>query len=127
MREKRMLFRILGVLLLLLFMVVVDFTGLTQSCSNARPTLPSKTTTPLPANLTTSEARGVVFAAINASTLEVRQSSRWAKAKWYPSSRQWHVTVWPSKEASEKYSGFTYIVDDATRKVLNPPPIYNPK
>jgi hypothetical protein len=35
--------------------------------------------------------------------------------------------VWKTKEDSEKYLGDVYIVDDATGKVLNPPPAYNLK
>jgi hypothetical protein len=86
--------------------------------------LTPKTYTP---NLTRSDAQGIVYSAIKASTPAIQQSAGWMGAEFNTSTRQWHVTVWKSEEDSKKYGGAVYIVDDATGKLLNPPPVYYPK
>lgn len=119
-REIVISFLVIGILVLLVNIIPNFF-------DNSSQNEPPVYTPPTPPNLTYSEARGVVAAATSASTPAIIRSSGWSKAEWYPSSRQWHVTVWSSKEDSEQYAGITYIVDDATGKVLNPPPVYTPK
>ena len=84
-------------------------------------------TPPTPPNFTASQANGIVAAAVSASTPAIRASSGWLHAEFNYSTRQWVVTVWPSEEDSKKYAGHTYLVDDATGKLVNPPPVYNPK
>ncbi|MGA7677700.1 MAG: hypothetical protein WCA51_04915 [Dehalococcoidia bacterium] len=86
-------------------------------------TTPPPETSTSPPNLTGQQAMGVVIAATEASTYTIRQSSGWYKADFNFSTRQWMVTVWASEEDSKKYAGCVYIVDDATGKVLNPPPV----
>lgn len=76
-------------------------------------------------NFTAQQAIGIVVSAINASTPTIRASSGYYSAQFNSSSRQWRVTVWKSEEDSKKCAGATYIVDDVTGKILNPPPVYN--
>jgi len=83
--------------------------------------------TETPPNFTAQQAIGIVAAATEASTPTIRASSRWFSSEFNYSTRQWMVTVWASEEDSKKYGGTVYIVDDATGKVLNPPPVYTPK
>lgn len=94
------------------------------ACATATP--PPKTSTS-PPNLTAQQAQGIVIAAVNASTPTIQQSSHWYKADFNFSTRQWMVTVWASEADSKQYAGSVYIVDDATGKLLNPPPIYIPQ
>ncbi len=80
-----------------------------------------------PPNLTATQALGIVGSALLASTPQTQQMSCWFKTEFNYSNRQWMVTAWASEEDSKKYYGSVYIVDDATGKVLNPPPVYTPK
>ncbi len=80
-----------------------------------------------PPNLTAQQAQGVVISAIHTSTVAIQQRSQYYREEFNYSTRQWMVTVWSSEEDSKQYAGSVYIVDDATGKVLNPPPIYTPK
>lgn len=123
--KKEMAF---GVLISALLALVLLFAG----CGGPKPTPTlTPTTTPGPAStpsLTSTQAMGLVAASLRAAaSLIVRDSAGYFKAEFNYSSRQWVVTVWKTKEDSEKYLGDVYIVDDATGKVLNPPPAYNPK
>ena len=116
--------RIIRITVLILIVLLFVFT----SCTNSTATPTPKTYTPPTApNLTAQQAIGVVVAAIQASTPAVRASSGWFEAKFNYSSRQWTVEVWASENASKEYAGAVYIVDDATGKVINPPPVYTPK
>ena len=96
------------------------------ACDSPTATSQSKTSTYWP-NLTAQQAQGLVIAAINASTPAIQYSSHWYSTQFNYSTRQWMVTVWASENASKEYAGAVYNVDDATGKVLNPPPVYNPK
>jgi len=111
-----------GVIVSVLLSFVLLFTG----CGGAKPTgtlTPTqRASTP---SLTASQAMGLVSTSLNASVL--RGPAHWFKAEFNYTKRQWVVTVWNTKEDSEKYLGDVYIVDDATGKVLNPPPALNPK
>ena len=78
-------------------------------------------------NLTAQQAQGIVVSAIHTSTEAIQQRSNWYRAEFNYSTRQWMITVWATEEDSKQYAGAVYIVDDATGKLLNPPPIYNPK
>ena len=107
-----------------LFFIVPN---LFDNSSQNQPPVYTPPTPPTPPNLTASQAMGVVAAAIRASTPTVRASAGWYEGKFNYSSRQWMVEVWSSENASKQYLGHVYIVDDATGKVLNPPPVYTPK
>jgi len=87
----------------------------------------SPETNPIAPRLTAQQAQGIVIAAINASTYAIRTSSRYFQASFNYSNRQWMVTAWQSEEASKIYAGAVYIVDDTTGKLLNSPPVFNPK
>ena len=78
-------------------------------------------------NLTAQQAQGVVISAINTSTVAIQERAHYYRTEFNYTTRQWMVTAWPSEEDSKQYAGAVYIVDDATGKLLNPPPIYNPK
>lgn len=107
-----------------LFFIVPN---LFDNSSQNQPPVYIPPTPPTPPNLTASQAMGVVAAAIGASTPTVRASAGWFEGKFNYSSRQWMVEVWSSENASKQYLGHVYIIDDATGKVLNPPPVYTPK
>jgi hypothetical protein len=77
--------------------------------------------------LTAQQAQGVVVSAIYTSTVAIQQRSHYYEVEFNYSTRQWMVTTWSSEEASKQFAGSVYIVDDATGKLLNPPPIYTPK
>jgi hypothetical protein len=96
------------------------------ACASPAATPPPKASTS-PPNLTAQQAQGIVVSAIQASTLIIRQSSCYFKTDFNYSNRQWMVTVWASEENSKIYAGAVYIVDDATAKLLNPPPVFTPK
>ena len=81
----------------------------------------------MPPHLTAQQAQGVVISAIHTSTEAIQQRSLYYQEEFNYSARQWMVTVWSSEEDSKQYAGAVYIVDDATGKVLNPPPIYTQK
>jgi len=96
------------------------------ACASPVVTPPPKASNAAP-NLTVQQAQGIVASAIRASTPVVRAPAGCFKAEFNYSSRQWIVTVWASEENSKKYLGYVYIVDDATGKLINPPPVLNPR
>lgn len=84
--------------------------------------------TATPPHLTAQQAQGLVIAAIEASTPAILLSSSVYETEFNYSNRQWMVTVWMSEQnRKNQYGGAVYNVDDATGKVLNPPPVYSPK
>jgi len=112
--------RITAILLIGLIFVLTACAG-----STATP-LPKSGTSP--PNLTAAQAEGIVASAIRASTPDVQRSAVCFDSAFNYSNRQWMVTVWPSNEdESKQYLGYVYVVDDATGKLLNPPPVYTPK
>ena len=104
--------------------LVIGLLFILTACASPMATPPPKTSTS-PPNVTDQQAMGVVIAAIEASTPTIRQSSGYYKVDFNYSTRQWMVTVWASEGNSKKYAGRVYIVDDATGKVLNPPPRFD--
>lgn len=78
-------------------------------------------------NLTAQQAQGIVVSAIYTSTVAIQRRSLYYQEAFNYSTRQWMVSVWSSEENSKIYAASVYIVDDATGKLLNPPPVYNPK
>lgn len=113
---------VIGVAVLLFFTVPNFFDNSSQ---NEPPVYTPPVYTP--PNFTASQAMGVVVSAINASTPTIQRESGWFETKFNSSTRQWITTVWSSENASKEYAGAVYIVDDATGKLLNPPPVYTPK
>ena len=109
------------------FIIVPNIDNIFSEDTQSRSSqLPSEILAPTQPNLTHTIARGIVSAAIDASTLPVRMSAGWYKSEFNYGTRQWMVTVWSSENASKQYLGAVYIVDDANGKLLNPPPMYNP-
>ena len=73
-------------------------------------------------NLTPTQASSLVASCITAAaSYSVRSSAGYYQANYRSQSGQWIVTTWPTKEDSEQYLGHSYIVDDASGKVLNCP------
>ena len=73
-------------------------------------------------NYTAQQAIGIVQAAIFGSVLSVRNQSGYYQSAFNYNTRQWIITTWAQQQWSTVYPGSVYLVDDATGKLLNPPP-----
>ena len=120
-RMNRASFRLLGLIVVLagLLLFACQSEPETKPVSGRFNTFATPTPRPL---LSASQARGIAASCLRAAaSAPVRYSGVIFRSE-YLGSGKWAITVWRSEEAREKYLGDTYMVDEATGKVLNCPP-----